>query len=369
MAGLEDIQKRIADIEKEISTTPYHKGTEHYHALLRSRLVKLKDQQVEKISSKSGGGGGYGIKKHGDATVVLVGYPSVGKSTLLNKLTNAQSPTAEYAFTTVSVIPGMMKYKGASIQILDVPGLIEGAAEGKGRGREVLSVIRGADLLLLMAEAGKEEQFGKILAELYKNGVRINTDEPKVKVVKKIKGGMKVNSTTKQDLDRSTVIEVAREFGVINAEVTLMENLTIERLIDVFARNRIYTKGLFAITKADRMARNSLGAKLNHIPGGFLKLKISADTGLGLDELRAAIWERLGLTCVYLKEPGGETDYFDPLIMREGQTLDDVMQKIGKDFAEGVKEVKIWGKGARFEGQKVSLSTPVQDEMEVMFVK
>ena len=366
MAGLEDIQKRIADIEKEIQTTPYHKGTEHYHALLRSRLVKLKDQQIEKSTSKSGGGGGFAVKKHGDATVVLVGFPSVGKSTLLNSLTNAQSPTAEYAFTTVSVIPGMMKYKGAYIQILDVPGLIEGAAEGKGRGREVLSVIRSADLLVIMAEAGKEDQFKRITDELYKNGARINDTRPNIKITKTVSGGMRVNQTTKQDLDRQTLISIAKEFGVINAEVTLMENLTIERLMDCFARNRTYVKGLHVINKIDKAEPNK--KTLQELGIGEY-VGISGDKGIGLDELREALWKKLGLTRVYLRRPGQATDFEDAMIMHEGDTLDTVMHKIGNEFSEGVKEVKIWGNGARFEGQKVSLSTPVQDQMEVMFVK
>lgn len=66
----------------------------------------------------------------------------VGKSTFLSKITKTKSEVASYAFTTLTAIPGVLEYGGAEIQVLDLPGIIEGAAEGKGRGRQVISAAK-----------------------------------------------------------------------------------------------------------------------------------------------------------------------------------------------------------------------------------
>lgn len=81
--------------------------------------------------------------------MALVGFPSVGKSTFLSKITKTKSETASYAFTTLTAIPGVLEYGGAEIQILDLPGIIEGAAEGKGRGRQVISAAKVGCLSIL----------------------------------------------------------------------------------------------------------------------------------------------------------------------------------------------------------------------------
>ena len=66
---------------------------------------------------------------------ILIG--SVGKSTLLTMLTGTHSEAASYEFTTLTCIPGIIHYNDTKIQLLDLPGIIEGASEGKGRGRQV----------------------------------------------------------------------------------------------------------------------------------------------------------------------------------------------------------------------------------------
>ena len=169
-----DIQQQIKDIEDVLKKTPHHKATNGFIGAMRAKIARLKDKEVESTSKSSGGGGGYSVKKQGDATLVLIGPPSAGKSTLINLLTNAESKVAAYAFTTVSVIPGMLKYRDGYIQILDVPGLIEGASTGKGKGKEVLSVARGADLLVIMTDPERLKFFDQILFELEKAGIRIN---------------------------------------------------------------------------------------------------------------------------------------------------------------------------------------------------
>ena len=159
-----DIDSKIRAIKQEIRKTPYHKGTEHYIGHLKAKLAKLKQRQAQ--AKPKGKGKGFALKKAGDATVVLVGPPSVGKSSLLNKLTRARARVEEWPFTTLEVIPGMLQYKGAHIQILDLPGLIGGAAIDKGRGREVLSEARVADLLLLMVDVKTKTKLPLLVKEL-----------------------------------------------------------------------------------------------------------------------------------------------------------------------------------------------------------
>src|SRR3990167_2490961 len=352
------IDEQISSIEKDIRETPYHKATEHHIGKLRARLSKLKDKLYESAGKGGSSGGGYAVKKQGDATIILIGPPSSGKSTLINKLTNAQSKVAPYAFTTVNVIPGMMVYKNARIQILDVPGLIEGAEEGKGRGREVLSVARGADLIVLMTDVERYEAIERIKKALERNGIRLDIVRPNVIINKKVSGGIILHSNIKQDLDKETIKSVIMELGIKNAEITINEKLSLDRLIDAFSPNRVYVPSISLITKIDQIKKLA-------IDNQPLTIKISAEKNIGLVVLKEKIWETLKFVNVYLVHPNEQPTFDNPIVMKKGQTLLDVTQEIGTEFSEGKTHAKIWGTGAKFSGQEVSLSTEVQEGMQV----
>jgi len=360
------IDQQIEEIRAYIRKTPYHKGTEREIGLLKAKIAKLKaKKEADAMRGSSGRGISYAVKKQGDATIVLVGPPSAGKSTLLNALTNAESKVAPYAFTTVSVIPGMMNYHDAYIQVLDVPGLIEGAEEGKGRGREVLSVVRGADLLVLMSDIDRPEAIERIANALENNGIRIDKTAPDVRIVKKIDGGVLIKSNIRQDFDAETVKDIAREMGIKNGEIQLRQKVTEDQLIDAFSRNRVYIPSIRILNKAEQVIANP--QKMMKQSMGNL-VYISADKNINLNVFREAIWKKLGLCRIYLVRRDEEPHTNSPLIVPSHYTIKDVAQSIGSEFAQGKTSAKIWGDTAKFDGQTVSLKTKVREDMIVRII-
>ena len=344
------LNDKVKQLEEEISKTKYNKRTQHAIGLMKAKLAMLKERAVQRSSiGKAKGGERFSVRKTGDGSVILLGFPSVGKSTLLNKLTRAKSDVGAYAFTTLRVVPGLMKYKHAKIQIIDVPGIVSGAASGRGRGKEVLGIIRNADLILILVEALYPEHYRAILKEVYETGVRLNQEKPDVRITKKERGGVRVGATVKlTKIDEKTIKDIAREMKINNADILIRNNIDADQLIDVIEGNRKYTKALTIITKSDLVNKERLKKIKKEIEPDVI---VSAENGIGIEELRGAIYNKLGLVRIFLKEVNKPADMEEPLIMFKGCTIKDVCSKLHRDFVDKFKFARVWGKSAKFDGQ------------------
>lgn len=88
------------------------------------------------------------VRREGAAQVALVGPPNGGKSSLLHALSHVQVKIGDYAFTTLRPVPALMRIRGVLVQLVEIPGLIPGAAENRGGGRGLLGVLRGTDAIV-----------------------------------------------------------------------------------------------------------------------------------------------------------------------------------------------------------------------------
>ena len=91
------------------------------------------------------------VRREGAAQIALVGPPNVGKSSLLQALSEIQIKTGDYPFTTLRPIPALTRIGGVLVQLVEIPGLIEGATEDRGGGRALLGVLRSADAIVYCA--------------------------------------------------------------------------------------------------------------------------------------------------------------------------------------------------------------------------
>ena len=93
------------------------------------------------------------VRREGAAQVALVGPPNVGKSSLLQALSEIQIKTGDYPFTTLRPVPALTRIGGVLVQLIEIPGLIEGASEDRGGGRALLGVIRSVDAIVYCCRA------------------------------------------------------------------------------------------------------------------------------------------------------------------------------------------------------------------------
>ena len=338
---------RIKELQEELKKTKYNKRTQQHIGLIKAKIAGLKEREIKR-SSGGGAAEGYSVRKTGDATVILIGFPSVGKSTLLNKITNAKSKVAGYAFTTLTVVPGLLKHKSAKIQVLDVPGIVHGAASGRGRGKEVLSTSQSADLVIFLIDALQPQAYEVLQKEAYESNLRVNKTKPFVKIEKTSKGGIQVSATvTLTKTTRETIEKMASELRMMNVNIVIRDDIDEDEFIDVVEQGKRYVPGIAVVNKIDLITNEELKKIKKTIKPD---LCISAQEGINTEKLKDLIFKKLNFMRIYCKDPGKKADLDEPIIMFRTSTLKDMCEKLHRDFVDKFKYARIWG-SSKFPGQ------------------
>ena len=262
----------------------------------------------------------------------------------------------------------MIRYKGAKIQLLDLPGIIEGAKDGKGRGRQVIAVARTCSLILICLDILKPLGHEKLIEqELEGFGIRLNKEPPNITYRKKDKGGINLTcAVPRSGLDLDLVKSILAESRIHNADIILRIDVTAEDLIDIVKGDRVYIPCIYVLNKIDQISIQELDIvyKVPHT------VPISAHHKWNFDDLLETIWEYLKLVRIYTKPKGQLPDYNAPVVLHRGKTtVEDFCLKIHKTLVKEFKHAIVWGTSVRYAPQTVGLTHVLNDEDMVQIIK
>lgn len=264
--------------------------------------------------------------------------------------------------------PGVIHYKGAKIQLLDLPGIIEGAKDGKGRGRQVIGVARTCNLIMIVLDCLKPLGHKRIIEkELEGFGIRLNKKPPPIVFKRKDKGGVNFtfSGCKPTHLNDEIVKSILNEYKLHSADIRLYGDATADELIDVIEGNRVYVPCIYLLNKIDQITIEELDIiyQLPHC------VPISAHQEWNFDDLLAKVWEYLDLIRIYTKPRGQIPDYNEPVIMPRHCTVENFCNKIHKTLMSQFKHALVWGLSVKHTAQKVGKEHVLFDEDVVQIVK
>jgi len=371
------LEERIKKLEEFLSLVPKHKATEKIVALNKSRLAKMKREfddrkQQQKITQKTISP--FSIKKEGIQVILISSFqtPGVGKTSLLNYLTGA----AEEKIGKFTALPeiGIYRYHKIRFQIVGMPPIMEGASDGVGNGKEILSQLRAADLLCFCIDLSRniEEQMNLLLYELSRADIRINQPPPPLTIEKTGVNKIQVLYLTKEAKEIERMEELTEEIkeviyanGVRNGIVKIYGEITLDNIIDVLTPSVVYKKVIILGTKGDLSHTQDLFIELEqkYLDKFPLILGTSIRTKNFPQDFGEIILKFLKKIRIYTMSGGIVAQ--QPLIMDLGVNLSvrvkDVAIKIHRSFYESFDHAIVIREGERQKRKKVGLDYTLND--------
>jgi ribosome-interacting GTPase 1 len=356
VAATKEPKEKIRLLQEFLALIPKHKGTEKLCKQTKRQIATLRKELEEKKRRKVGTSGTkFFLEKGGAAQIVILGPTKVGRSSLLASITNAKVEISDYPFTTLEPVLGMFPFEDVQFQIIEAPPLVKGAAEGEGRGMQVLGLARNADGLIFMIDASHNPlaQLTMLLNELEKAKIVVQKPRARVDIERKFRGaglrilllGRLIGCTLKD------VEELLRTFRVIDAVVKILDDIE-----DAIFEATVYRPVLLIVNKMDTQNAREQFEKVRDFTNNQISLlPISCKTGEGLDKLGKALFEALDIIRVYTKEAGEKKPSPNPFILKRGATVQDLAKLIHSDFLTRFANARVWSNRLTFSPQKVGL--------------
>jgi ribosome-interacting GTPase 1 len=370
------IDERIHRLEEFLSLVPKHKATEKIVALNKSRLAKLRrEQEAQKIRSKSMGKlvSPFSIKKEGIQLILISDYhtPGVGKTSLLNLLTGAAKEKIG-RFTPLPEI-GIYEYNKVRYQIVDMPSIMEGAANGIGNGKEIISQLRACDLICFCVDLSRnyQEQMNLLLKELSESHIRINLPPPPITIEKTgsnriqvfyLTSEAKKNNNIKEMTER--IKEIVHAGGIRNGIVKIFGQIELDQVVDALNPSVAYKKAIILGTKGDlSLTKNTFFELQNYYSDQFpLVIGTSATKGEIPEDFGKIVLAFLKKIKIYTMHKGVIAE--KPLILdciQNQPTISDVAIKIHRSFYESFDYAIVIRKGVKQKKKKVGLNYELKE--------
>jgi ribosome-interacting GTPase 1 len=300
-------EQRLEKLRELFRLLPKHKGTEKLQSDLKQKMSQLREEQERGKGAGKKTGLSHHVPREGAGQVMLIGPPNAGKSTLLAALSNARPEIAPYPFTTRVPQPGIMMWEDVPVQLVDMPPVSTEFVESW-----VPNVIRSADAALLVADLASDD-----VAE--------------------------------------AIVDVRERLAAAHTE------LVAELPFDVEDERVRHLKTLMVGSKLDAPgAHERLEVLREWFEPQSPIVPVSAQTGAGLEMLRAATYHLLGVLRVYTKVPGKPADRARPFTLPIGSTVLDLAREIHRDLEHSLKSARIWGTSV-FDGQSVKRDHELHD--------
>lgn len=367
------LAERIETLEEYISLVPKHKGVEKHLRQCKITLSKLKAEQEQEKSLRKSTGEKWMVPKESDVQIAVAGLPSTGKSSFFNFLVGKDVFTVgTYPFTTIKPDVATTHAKGAIIQVVDLPALLEGSSEGNASGQKVFAQIRNADLVTIVIDLSLDpiDQLKVLLGEFKKARIRLNETKAKIHMEKTTGIGIITVNPEFFPGGREALISYLQTMRYNSVIITLDEPITEEELFEFLRIKSIVIPAVIVATKGDAPASKQNFTKLKNFvtknyPDRFeiipVSIKFSGSKVNNPEVITEQLFQTVGFIRVYTRNDEGEVAN-KPIVLKKGSTVEAVAEKLGSNFVKNFRFAKIWGSSMKFDGQRAGIEHELQDQ-------